>query len=42
MKYVLIKEGMIIKKVLKEDFAALANEIREFTIGNRIETLGLI
>ncbi len=38
----LLKEGMIIKKVLKEDFADLANEMREFTIGNRIEKLGLI
>lgn len=33
---------MIIKKVPKENFADLANEIREFTIGNRIEKLGLI
>ena len=38
----LLKEGMVIKKVLNEDFADLANEMREFTIGNRIEKLGLI
>jgi hypothetical protein len=38
----LLKEGMIIKKVLKIDFADLANEMRKFTIGNRIEKLGLI
>jgi len=37
----LLKEGEIIKKVLNEDFDTLALEMREFTVGNKIEKLEL-
>jgi ABC-2 type transport system ATP-binding protein len=37
----LMKEGKIIKKVLREDFHTLELEMREFTVGNKIEKLEL-
>ncbi|MDR2145395.1 MAG: ABC transporter ATP-binding protein [Tannerella sp.] len=37
----LIKEGEIVKKVLRENFNALELEMKEFTIGNKIERLEL-
>jgi ABC-type multidrug transport system ATPase subunit len=37
----LLKNGKIIKKVTQKDFSNLASELKEFTIGNRIEKLGL-
>jgi ABC-2 type transport system ATP-binding protein len=37
----LLKEGEIIKKVFREDFKALELEMREFTVGNKIEKLEL-
>ena len=37
----LLKDGEIIKKVFREDFEALEIEMREFTIGNKIEKLEL-
>jgi ABC-2 type transport system ATP-binding protein len=37
----LLKNGKIIKKVAQKDFSNLASELKEFTIGNRIEKLGL-
>jgi len=37
----LLKNGEIIKRVLREDFKALELEMREFTIGNKIEKLEL-
>jgi len=37
----LMKEGEIIKKVIKEDFSKLEQEMKSFTIGNRIEKLDL-
>jgi ABC-2 type transport system ATP-binding protein len=37
----LLKDGEIIKKVFREDFEALELEMREFTIGNKIEKLEL-
>ena len=37
----LIKNGEIIKKVEKEDFNNLEKEMKEFTIGNRIDKLEL-
>jgi len=36
-----LKDGEIIKKVFREDFEALELEMREFTIGNKIEKLEL-
>jgi len=35
------KDGEIIKKVLRENFCALEQEMREFTIGNKIDRLEL-
>jgi ABC-2 type transport system ATP-binding protein len=37
----LLKEGKIIKKVSCEDFNALELEMKEFTVGNKIEKLEL-
>lgn len=37
----LLKEGEIIQKVFREDFEALELEMREFTVGNKIERLEL-
>ena len=37
----LLKEGEIVKKVYQEAFEALEVEMREFTVGNKIEKLGL-
>lgn len=37
----LMKNGEIIKKVKQEDFSKLETEMKEFTIGNRIEKLEL-
>ena len=37
----LLKEGEIIKKVFREDFETLELEMKEFTIGNKIEKLKL-
>jgi len=37
----LLKDGEIIKKVFREDFEALELEMREFTVGNKIEKLEL-
>jgi len=36
-----LKDGKIIKKVFREDFEALELEMREFTIGNKMEKLEL-
>ena len=35
------KDGEIVKKVLRENFCALEQEMKEFTIGNKIEKLEL-
>ena len=37
----LMKNGKIIKKVKQIDFEALENEMKDFTVGNRIDRLGL-
>jgi ABC-2 type transport system ATP-binding protein len=37
----LLNEGTIIKSVQREDFPALETEMKQMTIGNRIEKLGL-
>lgn len=37
----LLKEGVFVKKVLKSEFAGLEQEMRDFTVGNKIEQLGL-
>ena len=37
----LLKDGVIVKKVFRENFEALELEMREFTIGNKIEKLEL-
>ncbi|CAI8219111.1 MAG: ABC transporter ATP-binding protein NatA [Formosa sp. Hel1_33_131] len=37
----LMKNGKIIKKVKQIDFDALENEMKDFTVGNRIDRLGL-
>ena len=37
----LMKNGEIVKKVIKEDFNKLETEMKEFTIGNRINRLKL-
>ena len=37
----LLKEGIFIKKVFKPDFNKLEQEIKDFTVGNRIEKLKL-
>jgi ABC-2 type transport system ATP-binding protein len=37
----LLKEGEIIKKVLKGDFDKLESEMKEFAVGSKIERLGL-
>ena len=37
----LLQDGEIIKKVFREDFDALELEMKEFTIGNKIEKLDL-
>jgi len=37
----LLKDGEIIKRVFRKDFDALEHEMREFTVGNKIEKLGL-
>jgi len=37
----LLKEGEIVRKVFRENFEALELEMREFTIGNKIEKLEL-
>lgn len=38
---ILIKNGQIIKKVLKEEFVELESEMKSFTIGNKIDRLNL-
>lgn len=38
---ILLKNGQIIKKVLKEEFIDLESEMKSFTIGNKIERLNL-
>jgi len=35
------KDGEIVKKVLSENFCALELEMKEFTIGNKIDKLAL-
>ena len=37
----LLKDGEIVKKVFREEFNALELEMKEFTIGNKIEKLNL-
>ena len=37
----LLKNGELLKKVMKEDFGLLENEMKEISIGNRIERLHL-
>lgn len=37
----ILKDGVFIKKVFKEDFSKLETEMKEITIGNKIEKLGL-
>jgi ABC-2 type transport system ATP-binding protein len=37
----LLKEGRFIKRVMKNEFTVLENELKEFTIGNKIEKLNL-
>lgn len=37
----LLKDGVFIKKVFKEDFSKLETEMKEITVGNKIEKLGL-
>ncbi len=37
----LLKDGKIMKSVQKEDFAKLETEMKDFTIGNRIEKLNI-
>ncbi|MEM0578289.1 ATP-binding cassette domain-containing protein [Flavobacterium polysaccharolyticum] len=37
----LLKNGQIIRRVLKEDFGNLENEMKELTIGNKIKKLNL-
>jgi len=37
----LLKNGQIIKRVLKEEFSNLESEMKAFTIGNKIEKLNL-
>ncbi|NAS29928.1 ATP-binding cassette domain-containing protein [Flavobacteriaceae bacterium R38] len=37
----LMKNGKIVKKVKQEDFSNLEAEMKQFTIGNQIENLGL-
>ena len=37
----LLKEGAMVKRVLRADFARLEQEMKDFSIGNRIERLGL-
>jgi ABC-2 type transport system ATP-binding protein len=37
----LLRDGVFIKKVIKEEFGQLEQEMKEITIGNKIEKLGL-
>jgi ABC-2 type transport system ATP-binding protein len=37
----LLKNGAFIKRVLKEDFSSLEKEMKEITVGNKIEKLNL-
>ena len=37
----LLKKGQIIKKVNRKDFEGLQKEMKEFTIGSRIQKIGL-
>lgn len=37
----LLKDGSLVKKVAKVDFGRLEQEMKDFSIGNRIEELGL-
>lgn len=37
----LLKNGELIRRALKEDFAKLETEMKDFTIGNRIEKLNI-
>ena len=37
----LLKEGVFIKKVCKEEFGILEQEMKDFTIGNKIDKLML-
>ena len=38
----LINDGSIVKSVQREDFQSLEKEMKEMTVGNRIEKLGLL
>jgi ABC-2 type transport system ATP-binding protein len=38
----LLNEGSIVKSVQREDFQSLEKEMKEMTVGNRIEKLGLL
>ena len=38
----LLSEGSIVKSVQREDFQSLEKELKEMTVGNRIEKLGLL
>ncbi|MFZ4548973.1 MAG: hypothetical protein ACOYN4_16100, partial [Bacteroidales bacterium] len=37
----LLKKGIFVKKVLKQDFSVLEQEMRDFTVGDKIEKLEL-
>jgi ABC-2 type transport system ATP-binding protein len=37
----LLKEGSLVKRVLQAEFGLLEQEMKDFSIGNRIERLGL-
>jgi ABC-2 type transport system ATP-binding protein len=37
----LLKEGELVKKVIKNDFNELEEELRAYTIGDKINKLGL-
>ena len=37
----LLKEGVFLKSVQKEEFSKLEKEMKDFVIGNKIEKLGL-
>jgi hypothetical protein len=38
----LLNEGSIVKSVQREDFQSLETEMKQMTVGNRIEKLGLL
>jgi ABC-2 type transport system ATP-binding protein len=37
----LLKNGVFLKKVLKHDFSLLEQEMRDFTVGDKIDKLEL-